>query len=146
VTNEIVYLREIDAGTSNACWVVCNKMDIGSKAFVSLHDKTDLRPEVYEFAQAMETKLRKNDHKKSWLSYPIAALRKLMGIEINELDVALEFDIGDAPDECVDISNFAMMLRDRMKRKPKSEAHAKLLQDIRRESLMQDNPEGIGLF
>lgn len=30
---EIVYLREIDAGTDNACWVICNKIDPGAVAF-----------------------------------------------------------------------------------------------------------------
>ncbi len=30
----VVYLRKIDAGTDNACWVVCNKIDPGAVAFV----------------------------------------------------------------------------------------------------------------
>lgn len=116
----IVYLREMDAGTDNACWVVCNRVDDGSRAFVLLHQKMPVRPEVMEFAQAMEAKLRKNDHKQGWRTYPISALRRLLGIEVSELDVALDFDIGlDAPSECVDIANFSMMLRDRLNKDKK---------------------------
>jgi hypothetical protein len=78
------------------------------------------RPAVIEFAQAMEDKLRKNDHKQGWRTYPISAIRRLLGIEVSELDVALDFDIGlDAPSECVDIANFAMMLRDRINKEKK---------------------------
>jgi hypothetical protein len=29
----VVYLREVDAGTDNACWVVCNKVDPGAVRF-----------------------------------------------------------------------------------------------------------------
>lgn len=36
VPREIVWLREVDAGTDNACWVVCAKGDIGGVAFVPL--------------------------------------------------------------------------------------------------------------
>lgn len=32
----IVYLREVDAGTNNACWVVCAKEDHGAWAFAPL--------------------------------------------------------------------------------------------------------------
>jgi hypothetical protein len=31
-----VYLREVDAGTDNACWVVCNKVDEGAVAFAPI--------------------------------------------------------------------------------------------------------------
>lgn len=31
-----VYLREVDSGTDNACWVVCTKSDPGSVTFVEL--------------------------------------------------------------------------------------------------------------
>ena len=36
MADESVYLREIDAGTDNACWVVCNKVDKGAVLFVPL--------------------------------------------------------------------------------------------------------------
>jgi len=29
----VVYLREIDSGTDNACWVVCNRIDPGAVPF-----------------------------------------------------------------------------------------------------------------
>lgn len=32
----IVYLRAVDAGTDNACWVVCAKGDQGAWAFAPL--------------------------------------------------------------------------------------------------------------
>lgn len=32
----IVYLREVDGGTDNACWVVCAKGDMGAWAFAPL--------------------------------------------------------------------------------------------------------------
>lgn len=31
----VVYLREIDAGTDTACWVVCNKVDPGAVLFIA---------------------------------------------------------------------------------------------------------------
>lgn len=31
---DIVYLRKVDAGTPNECWVVCAKGDPGAVAFV----------------------------------------------------------------------------------------------------------------
>lgn len=75
-----------------------------------------LRPEVAEFATAMETKLRKNDHKTGWKDQPIEAHIKLLRIEMMEFDVALEF-LGDdvAAKECVDIANFALIIRDKLK-------------------------------
>lgn len=33
-SDTVVWLREIDAGTDAACWVVCNKVDPGAVAFV----------------------------------------------------------------------------------------------------------------
>lgn len=29
----VVWLREIDAGTDTACWIVCNRIDPGAVAF-----------------------------------------------------------------------------------------------------------------
>jgi len=74
-----------------------------------------VRDEVAEFAVAMEAKLRKNDHKTGWKDQPIEAHIKLMRIEMMEFDVALEF-LGDeeAAKECVDIANFALIVRDKL--------------------------------
>lgn len=31
---EVVYLKKVDAGTPNECWVVCNKVDSGAVPFI----------------------------------------------------------------------------------------------------------------
>lgn len=36
----VVYLRQVDAGTDNACWVVCAKGDPGAVAFVPRQRKS----------------------------------------------------------------------------------------------------------
>jgi len=74
-----------------------------------------VRPEVAEFAVALELKLRKNDHKCSWKEQPIEAHIKLLEIELMEFKVALKF-LGDeeAAKECVDIANFALIIRDKL--------------------------------
>jgi len=74
-----------------------------------------VRAEVAEFAVAMEAKLKKNDHKTGWQQQPIEAHIKLLKIEVMEFDVAFEF-LGDvvAAKECVDIANFALILRDKL--------------------------------
>jgi hypothetical protein len=38
---EIVWLREVDAGTDNACWIPSNRVDPSAVAFVPLHSKSD---------------------------------------------------------------------------------------------------------
>lgn len=85
-----------------------------------------LRPEVAEFAVAMELKLRKNDHKTGWRDQPIEAHIKLLRIEMMELDVALDY-LGDeeAMRECVDIANFAMIIRDKLKQRMEAKRAAK---------------------
>lgn len=89
-----------------------------------------LRPQLFDFAVEMERKLRKNDHKASWKTYPIEALVRLLGIEFEELQVALDFGIGDAGSECVDLANFAMMTRDRLLNPPKQEPEDPPLQEF----------------
>lgn len=82
----------------------------------ALHHLGGVRSEVAEFAVAMEAKLAKNDHKSSWQKQPIEAHIRLLRIEMMEFDVALEF-LGDeeACKECVDIANFALIIRDKLK-------------------------------
>lgn len=95
---------------------------LGAEQLSALHGATlvnvDLRKEVIEFAVAMEAKLRKNDHKTGWKDQPIEAHIKLLRIEMMELDVALDH-LGDeeAMRECVDIANFAMIIRDKLKQR-----------------------------
>lgn len=82
---------------------------------VEANDGVILRDEVTEFAAAMELKLRKNDHKTGWHDQPIEAHIKLLRIEMMELDVALDH-LGDevAAKECVDVANFALIIRDKL--------------------------------
>lgn len=83
-----------------------NKVDWG---------KIALRPELLAFAEQMEKKLRKNDHKRGWREQPIEALFRLLKIEVQEFEVADEFfTVAEARNELVDIANFAMMLHDRL--------------------------------
>jgi len=85
--------------------------------FISLDDRSThvIRREVAEFALAMETKLRKNDHKTGWHDQPIEAHIKLLKIELMEFDVAYEFlGEAEAAKECIDIANFALIIRDKL--------------------------------
>jgi len=78
-------------------------------------DQVAKREALIKFTDAMEVKLRKNEHKRTWREKPIAALFQLMLLEIKELEVAMEFfDVREARTEAPDIGNYAMMLYDRM--------------------------------
>lgn len=73
------------------------------------------RDALDRFSSEMERKLRKNDHKSSWMTLPIVALFRLLRIEIEEFSVALEFQtVAEARRELVDIANYAMILDDRL--------------------------------
>lgn len=75
-----------------------------------------VRPEVAEFAVAMEQKLRKKDGKTHWRERPIEALKRLMLLEVEEFKVAHEFFGPDeAMDELRDIANYALILWDRIR-------------------------------
>lgn len=97
---------------------------------MALDGETQVRPEVAEFATEMEQKLRKNDHKTGWKDQPIEAHIRLLRIEMMEFDVALEF-LGDeeACKECVDIANFALIIRDKLQARiaAKQAEHTKLI-------------------
>lgn len=74
-----------------------------------------LRPVLSDFAELMEAKLAKNDHKTSWAQLPIEALFRLLMLEIEEFRVAHEFlGVDEARKELVDIANFCMILHDRL--------------------------------
>ena len=70
----------------------------------------ELRPEVLAFAEAMEEKLRENDHKAHWRNYTPAQMFGKLREEIEELTWA--FGPEEKRGECVDIGNFAMMIWD----------------------------------
>jgi len=72
-----------------------------------------IRPEVLNFAIAMEKKLRMNDYKGGWQNEDIISLEARIGDEFNELKEAKT--TGDKKliqDECCDIANFCMMIFD----------------------------------
>lgn len=78
-------------------------------------DFVQRREALVKFVDRMEEKLRKNDHKTTWRKKPIKALVQLMKLEIAEADVAMEFfTVEEARTELVDISNFAMIVWDRL--------------------------------
>lgn len=78
-----------------------------------------LRPEVAEFAVAMESKLRKNDHKRSWKEQPVEAHVRLLKIELMEFEVARDFfGVAEQCDELLDIAAFALIIRDKLRTQP----------------------------
>lgn len=73
------------------------------------------RSSLVQFSRRMEEKLRKNDHKTNWRDLPIEALFRQMLIEIEEYKVAHEFlTVAEARNELVDVSNYALILWDRL--------------------------------
>ena len=71
----------------------------------------ELRPAVRVFAEAMESRLRENDHKGGW-GKTQCSIEYLEGCLIGEFAEYLDDKArGDPPEwEAVDIANFAMML------------------------------------
>lgn len=75
----------------------------------------EIRAPLAKFADQMEAKLQKNDHKTGWHSLPVEALFRLLLIEIEEFKVAREYlSVAEARKELVDIANFSMILWDRL--------------------------------
>lgn len=78
-------------------------------------DHVQRRSALETFSNAMEMKLRKNEHKTSWREKPIEALFKLLLLEVEEFKVAYDyFTVGEARPELVDIANFALIVSDRL--------------------------------
>jgi hypothetical protein len=78
-------------------------------------DEVQRREAVTKFTEAMEMKLRRNDHKTSWRDLPIEALVRLLILELEEFKVADEFlAVKDARRELVDVANFALIVWDRL--------------------------------
>jgi NTP pyrophosphatase (non-canonical NTP hydrolase) len=74
-----------------------------------------LRPSVIAFAQAMERKLRANDHKGGWHHDSAHALSARLREEHEELHRVIEertASASDVLDEAADVANFAMMIAD----------------------------------
>ena len=83
----------------------------------SVQGRVILRPELTEFAELMEEKLRGNDDKSSWKGMHIDKLLARLKEEVEELTKEIETisTIGRAAkirSECADVANFAMMISD----------------------------------
>lgn len=72
------------------------------------------RASVRWFAERMEAKLAKNDHKGGWQNCELQYLSMRLTQERKELTEAIKSkDKQRIIDECADIANFAMMIADR---------------------------------
>ncbi len=83
----------------------------------------ELRPEVRAFAEAMEMKLRQNDHKGGWAREGRQELLTKLYVEWIELREADKRLVSDPHrfsnrqavlQECLDVANFAMMIADNL--------------------------------
>lgn len=73
-----------------------------------------VRPAVMWFAEMMEAKLAKNDHKGGWNNCDLQYLSMRLTQERKELTEAIKSrNKQRIIDECADIANFAMMIADR---------------------------------
>src|SRR5882672_11299315 len=100
-------LQAWDLATANQC--------VGYRVDEGVAKREALR----RFCDQMELKLRKNDHKTGWRDLPIEALFSLMMLEIEEFKLAVRYlTVREALKELPDISNFAMMLWDRIGSEP----------------------------
>lgn len=76
-----------------------------------MQNATNLRHEVKTFAQCMEHKLLKNDHKGGWEEQTNEELFRLLRLEVNELEDAMRNEPTlNIVFEAADIANFAMMI------------------------------------
>ena len=66
------------------------------------------RTEVVRFSEAMEERLRENDHKRHWSNYTPQQMFERLKDELEELTWA--FTNENKMLECVDVANFAMMI------------------------------------
>lgn len=70
-----------------------------------------MRHEVKTFAQCMEHKLKKNDHKGGWENVSNEKLFELLRQEVDELEKAMQNEPElNSVFEAADIANFAMMI------------------------------------
>lgn len=87
-----------------------------------------LRPEVIEFAKAMEKVLKENDYKMHWTESDVHSLFEKAKREMRELEESLGYicrECGEKHEpstlhkpekECVDVANFMMMIFDLIKK------------------------------
>jgi NTP pyrophosphatase (non-canonical NTP hydrolase) len=75
------------------------------------------RAEVVEFADAMEAKLRENDHKRHWRHLGMQTLSMRLTQEREELRGAVaRGSHAEILSEAADVANFAMMIADKARR------------------------------
>jgi NTP pyrophosphatase (non-canonical NTP hydrolase) len=75
------------------------------------------RPEVVWFADAMERKLRENDHKRHWLTLGMQTLSMRLTQEREELrDAVASGSAAETLAEAADVANFAMMIADKVRK------------------------------
>lgn len=77
------------------------------------------RPEVMNFAKAMETTLRKNDYKGGWSEMSLGTIFALVLTEIREAEAAWEAvnkreHYERVSEELIDVANFCMMFYDNL--------------------------------
>lgn len=96
--------RKADSSGAGNCVIGFRADDVVSK-----------RAALVAFVDAMEVKLRRNEHKSTWKEKPVEALFRLALLEVEEFRVALEFfSVKEARAEIPDACNFLMMVWDRM--------------------------------
>ena len=71
----------------------------------------ELRREVRHFAEAMEQKLRDNDHKSGWKDCKLSYLWRRVGEEMMEFEDAV-LDGEKCLGEAADVANYLMMICD----------------------------------
>ena len=74
------------------------------------------REAIVKFTEAMENKLKQNDHKRHWSQCGMTYLLNRLKEEVEELVEAVELcePSDEVKKECADVANFAMMIFDIM--------------------------------
>lgn len=77
-------------------------------------ERIELRPAVKWFAEQMELRLRRNDHKGGWSNCTHSYLKRRLRNEVSELEHELTLVENNEMviHEAADVANFAMMIAD----------------------------------
>lgn len=97
-------------------WLENNTYDAGTPIVgYRADDKVQCREALTKFVNEMELVLRRHDSKKTWRERPVTALISLMLLELKEFEIAFEhFEVKEARKELVDLSNYALIVYDRL--------------------------------
>jgi len=86
--------------------------------------KQQVRPVLASFVQAMETKLKLNDHKGGWDKLPIDVLFMRASENLHTLSHTLQFGNHDeAIAHCADVANYVMMIFDKVTDATRRQGH-----------------------